>query len=117
MKVLVCGTRHFKDPFRANLAIDERIKQLPLCTVIHGGAFGADRMAAEAAANCGLRVVAFLPDYKRDGARAPLVRNILMLNEQPEFVLAFWDGGSRGTAHTIVEARRRKIPVEIVKAT
>lgn len=114
MKVLVCGTRHFKDPFRANLVIDERIKQLPLCTVIHGGALGADRMAAEAAARCGLVVVAFLPNYERDGARAPLVRNIIMLEERPDLVLAFWDRGSTGTAHTIVEAGRRKIPVEII---
>jgi hypothetical protein len=39
-----------------------------------------------------------------------------MLNGSPDLVIAFWDGESRGTRHTIDEAKRRGIPVEIVGA-
>ncbi len=37
-----------------------------------------------------------------------------MLESKPDLVLAFWDGQSRGTKHTITEARRRNIPVVLV---
>jgi len=39
-----------------------------------------------------------------------------MLDWEPELVLAFWDGRSTGTEHTITEANRRGIPVEVLTA-
>jgi hypothetical protein len=39
-----------------------------------------------------------------------------MLDDEPDRVLAFQRNGSRGTQHTIDEARRRGIPVEVVDA-
>lgn len=88
MKVLVCGSRVFANPF-AGYAIDARIAALPDdAHVIHGDARGADNLAASAAMLRGLRV--------------------------SDLVIAFWDGESKGTAHTIGEARKRGIPVEVV---
>ncbi len=115
MKVLVCGSRKFADPFQASLAIDARIDKLPSgTTVIHGGALGADQIAAEAAARSGHIVKAFYADWDAHGRRAGIIRNLQMLDEKPDLVIAFWDGSSRGTAHTIAEAGARKIPVEVV---
>lgn len=114
MKVLVCGSRRFTDPFRANLTIDDRIAKLPLCEVIHGGARGADEMAATAATRHGHPVTMFAADWETHGRRAGVIRNLEMLAQRPEFVLAFWDGKSRGTMHTVSEARRRQIPVEVI---
>lgn len=114
-KVLVCGSRRFTDPFRASLVIDQRIQNLPSgTTVIHGGALGADQIAAESATRSGHLVQAFYADWDTHGKKAGVMRNLAMLDEKPEFVLAFWDGKSKGTLHTISEARRRRIPVEIV---
>ncbi len=48
------------------------------------------------------------------GRRAGPERNIRMLDSTPDLVLAFWDGQSRGTRHTISEARRRNITVRVV---
>ncbi len=48
------------------------------------------------------------------GRRAGLDRNVRMLDSKPDLALAFWDGQSRGTGHTITEARRRNIPVTVV---
>jgi hypothetical protein len=36
-----------------------------------------------------------------------------MLDTKPDLVLAFQRDGSRGTQHTIDEARKRGIPVEV----
>lgn len=114
MKVLCCGSRRFADPFRANLAIDARIAELPLCEIIHGGAQGADTMAAAAATRHGHPVTMFAADWETHGKRAGVIRNLEMLAQRPDLVLAFWNEESVGTMHTLTEAYKRKIPVEIV---
>lgn len=114
MKVLVCGSREFADPFRANLAITDRVAQLPPCEIIHGGARGADSMAATVALRMGRPVTMFPADWETHGKRAGVIRNLEMLAARPDLVLAFWDGKSRGTAHTITEARKRNVPVEVI---
>jgi hypothetical protein len=58
----------------------------------------------------------FPADWERYKRRAGIIRNLEMLDQEPDLVIAFWDGKSRGTAHTIGEARRRGIPVEVVSA-
>lgn len=117
MKVLVCGSRSFADPFRVSLAIDERMRALPdRCTVIHGAARGADQIAAEAAHRHGHTVVPFPADWETHGKRAGIFRNLAMLDERPDLVIAFWNGTSSGTAHTLTVARKRGIPVEVIAA-
>jgi hypothetical protein len=85
----------------------------PYTTIIHGAARGADMIAAEFAASCCFDAVAFPADWRTYGKRAGILRNLQMLDEAPDLVIAFQRNGSRGTQHTIDEARRRKIPVEV----
>jgi hypothetical protein len=59
---------------------------------------------------------AFPADWRGKGRRAGILRNLAMLDDEPDRVLAFQRNGSRGTQHTIDEARRRGIPVEVVDA-
>ena len=54
-----------------------------------------------------------MPDYETYGRRAPLVRNSQIIAEA-DLVLAFWDMSSHGTAHTITECIRRRIPVKVI---
>ena len=110
MKVLVCGSRSW-----ANIeAIADVLRTLPRGSeVIHGGARGADRLAATCAQALGLTVTEYPADWS-NGKRAGLARNLVMLDQRPDVVLAFWDGRSTGTLHTITEAVRRSIPVTIV---
>lgn len=84
--------------------------------IVSGGARGVDRAAAEYAKRNGIRLVEFLPDYARYGRGAPLKRNALIA-AYADMVLAFWDGESRGTAHTLslFEAQGKRI--KIVKVT
>jgi hypothetical protein len=91
--------------------------RLPLhSTVIHGGAHGADQCAGVAAEQLGYGVHVFRADWGQFGKRAGIVRNNLMLDTNPDLVIAFWDGQSRGTKHTIDEARKRGIEVEVYMA-
>ena len=110
MIVLVCGSRTWRDADRIRF----KLRELPRGTVIiHGGARGADRIAAEIAHALGLEERPYLPDWDTHGKRAGMVRNVAMLDANPDKVLAFWDGASTGTAHTIKGARERGIPVDI----
>jgi hypothetical protein len=122
---VVCGSRHFSDPLSATAKLIERVQQIPAGThVIHGNAQGADRLAGEAAHRCGLKVTPFPAkwDEHSDTCRcrghgwckeAGFRRNLVMLDQLPALVIAFWNGHSTGTLHTISNARERGLPVEV----
>jgi hypothetical protein len=117
--VVVCGSRFqgagFDTMLAVSLAISRRINELPQdAVVVTGGASGADWWAHNHAGHRGLARRVIRADWDRYGKRAGVIRNIQMLDERPDLVIAFWDGESRGTAHTIREARKRGIPVEVI---
>ncbi len=115
MKVLVCGSRNWQETSR----IWEDLRTLPVGThVIHGAAKGADSMCdgiiREMSTSVPGRftVERFPADWSR-GRSAGIVRNIKMLDQKPDLVIAFWSGSSKGTRHTIGEAVKRGIPVRV----
>jgi hypothetical protein len=111
MKVLVCGSRSWNRPS----LIGRRLAKLPNdAEIIHGGARGADELAATYARALGIPVTAYPADWRGKGKRAGIIRNLEMLDQKPDLVLAFWDGESAGTRHTIGEAENRGIKVEVV---
>lgn len=113
MKVLVCGSRNWTD----KVAIRQRLLQLPFDTIIiEGGARGADLMAREIALDICLEVVEFPAAWKKHGKSAGIKRNIKMLETKPHLVIAFSDDlvVSKGTSHTVREARKRGIEVEVI---
>jgi len=108
--VLVCGSREWHDVRK----VGEVLAGHPRGTVfIHGGARGADQIAGRMAAKLGYESETYPADWRRLGRRAGVVRNLAMLDRKPAKVIAFWDGKSLGTAHTLREAQLRGIPVEI----
>jgi hypothetical protein len=110
MKVLVCGSRDWKD----HQLISNVLAQLPRGTVvIHGAARGADTIAAAIADAMGFETRAFPADWRGKGRRAGILRNLAMLNDRPDRVIAFQLHGSTGTQHTIDEARKRGTPVDV----
>lgn len=111
MKVLVCGSRDWKNAD----VVWSRLRKLPQdSTIIHGCARGADRIASAVARDFNFNEWRFPARWALDGKRAGYLRNVAMLDEKPDLVIAFWDGQSPGTKHTIDEARRRGISVEVV---
>ena len=113
MKVLVCGSRDWNDFY----AIRDRLALLGSgTTIIHGQARGADMIADVYARQFGYEVREFPAAWRTHGKRAGVLRNLQMLDEEPDLVLAFQRNKSRGTQHTIDEALRRGIPVEVIEA-
>lgn len=112
MRVLVCGSRDWQDIHAIRMRL---IKLPPDAEIIHGGAPGADRTAGLLAADLGFTVREFPADWQTHGKRAGILRNLAMLDESPDLVIAFWNGESSGTRHTITEARKRNIEVEVIR--
>lgn len=110
MQVAIVGSRDSRE-----LTVDDLIQMIPLnCTrLISGGAEGVDQLARQAAETLRIPLTEYLPDYETYGRRAPLVRNSQIIAEA-DLVLAFWDMSSHGTAHTITECIRRRIPVKVI---
>ena len=112
--ILVCGSRGWKDRVKVWETLDS-LGLDPDDVIMHGGARGADRLAGEWASEHGYVSDVYHPDYKRYGSKAPIMRDIAMLDRCPSFVVAFWDGTSSGTGFVISEARMDGIPVQVVE--
>jgi hypothetical protein len=109
--LLVCGSRDWTDEDQiADVLCDYANEDV---RVIHGGARGADRLAERVARVYGYAVQAYPADWEVHGNAAGPIRNRLMLDRNPDRVLAFHKNQSRGTQDTIDEARRRGIPVTV----
>jgi hypothetical protein len=79
--------------------------------LIEGGARGADNLAKVCWQVAGFQTHTYPADWDQYGKRAGIVRNLQMLDTQPEAVLAFIKNNSRGASHAAAEAERRGIPV------
>lgn len=106
MRVAVIGSR--------SLEVENLQDYLPEETtaIVSGGARGVDASARAYALARGIPLLEFLPEYEKYGRGAPLRRNIVIL-QNADLVLAFWDGRSRGTAFVIRECRRCGLPCRV----
>lgn len=94
MKVAIIGSRTL-----TNVDLE---KYLPknISLIISGGAKGIDTLAEIYADKHNIPKLILLPEYKKYGRNAPLKRNYLIV-ELADLVIAFWDGKSAGTQHSI----------------
>ena len=106
MKLAIVGSRSFSD-----YEFMKKILAFHSCTqIISGGAKGADTLAKQYAGENGISITEFLPNWDRDGKAAGFIRNKQIVNACDELV-AFWDGESRGTAHSIKLAEEAGKPI------
>jgi hypothetical protein len=115
MKVLVCGSRVWPFPDQ----IEEKILELQSkhkdLVVLQGKARGADQIAEEICLIHNIPCQSFPADWQRYGKSAGFIRNVQMLDEKPDLVLAFRWANSVGTSHTLREAHKRNIPVTLIE--
>lgn len=111
MKLAIVGSRNFDDYNLLKSVIDNIS---PVERFISGGAKGADALAREYARVNKVDFIEYLPEYKKYGKNAPLVRNRQIV-DNADIVIAFWDGESRGTLYTIDYARKKGKRVFIVR--
>lgn len=119
MKLAIVGSRDFNDYELVARIIGTHFYYMVNCIemnddeIISGGARGADTLGKNYAKNCGLKYTEFLPNWNELGKKAGFVRNQQIV-DACDMVLAFWDGQSKGTKHTIDLARIAKKPTFIV---
>ncbi len=108
MRVAVIGSR--------GLTVGDLGRYLPEDTteIVSGGARGIDTCAREYAVTHGIKLTEFLPEYEKYGRKAPLMRNITIV-ENSDIVLAFWDGSSHGTKFVIDKCGEMGVEVKVIR--
>ena len=117
MRLAVVGSRNCNDYdlVATTLAhyLDRYGKSL---VIISGGAIGADKLAARFAKEHDLELIEYLPDWEKFGKAAGFKRNWLIW-EEAEAGVAFWDGVSKGTAHSFRISKQQHKPLHVVEFT
>lgn len=113
MKLLVCGSRVWKDCGQIS-----RYIATMLCKgythIITGGAKGADACAENIAIQFGMELTVVEAEWEKFGKAAGVLRNQKMLELEPDFVIGFMIGESRGTRDMLIRAMKANIPTEVV---
>jgi predicted Rossmann-fold nucleotide-binding protein len=110
MRIIVTGGRDYTDARTvARVLAAYQAKHPGKHTLVHGGATGADTMAAAVAYTLDWEVEEHLADWETHGKGAGPIRNKKMADAGADGLIAF--PGGRGTANMIACARKAGIPV------
>lgn len=109
MKVAVVGSRNFQDYD----LLKQILAEYEITEIVSGGAKGADSLGEKYANEHNLPIEIFKPDWKRLGRGAGPARNKTIV-ENADFVIAFWDGVSKGTQSSINIAKKLNKDLRIV---
>lgn len=115
--VLFCGSRAWSNQWWVDLLmVHLYILFSGRFHIMQGGARGADDCARLAAWKLNVANTTEKADWATYGKRAGIFRNLKMLESGPQYVVALWDGSSRGTFHTIERAvNLYRIPTIIIR--
>lgn len=120
MKILVCGSRmplSFQDRYRkiVRQVLYETKEFSALSTEMIEGCCknSADEYAEEWANDDCVTIRHFPAKWKEEGKSAGFKRNIEMVKVADKLI-AFWDGKSKGTLHTIEKEREKGIDIKII---
>lgn len=112
MKLAVIGSRTF-DNYEF---LQENLKVFlsKVTLVVSGAAKGADLLGEKWAKNNNIETLIFPADWKKYGRRAGFIRNEDII-KSCDCVVAFWDGKSKGTAHSISLCKKLNKPFKIIE--
>ena len=117
IKVIIAGSRTFENyqllKFKCD-AILKEIKKDDEVQIVSGGANGADKLGERYAREKHYICKIFEADWDRDGKAAGYIRNEQMA-KYADYLIAFWDGKSKGTKHMIDIATANKLGTRIIK--
>ena len=105
--IAIVGSRDFPEEEMARKVIHKVLRQYPHAIVVSGGARGPDTWGEEEGRRLGGEPLMLHPDVEAHGgnfAKAALARNTEIV-EASDFVLAFWDGKSRGTKDALEKTK------------
>ncbi len=111
MKIAVIGSRTF-DNYK--LLCEILKTEDSIIEIISGGARGADSLAKKYAKENNIKLIEFIPDWDTFGKSAGFRRNIDIVTRANK-IIAFWDGVSKGTKHSINLAKKQNKEIKIVR--
>ncbi len=119
LNILIAGGRDFCNYKKleefVNKILGDMNHKYKTITIISGMAQGADMLGVRYSIEHEHSLLKFPAEWNLYGKRAGFIRNKQMLdyiaaNQDNGIVIAFWDGNSSGTKHTIYTAQEMKIP-------
>ncbi|ALX27502.1 hypothetical protein GMAR_ORF128 [Golden Marseillevirus] len=110
MSLGIVGGRDFSDESLFQLEVEELWNRKNFVRIVSGGAKGADSFAEKWAKERNIEFVVHLPKDKTKRYEY-IVRNKKIVDDS-DFILAFWDGESKGTKSTIEFAHEKTNPSE-----
>lgn len=111
MRIAIIGSRSF-DNYK--LVVETLLPYKSRITVIvSGGARGADTLGEKWAIENGIETLIFPADWQAHGRKAGYIRNETIV-KNCDGIIAFWDGVSRGTAHSLTLANTYGKPINLV---
>lgn len=117
-RVLVCGTRQYIPEEFFFRKMDLLLRGVKSPVIVSGHAYGADKLGELYAFHHRLIVDVFIPDWDRNPRSAGHIRNRQMVDTldlmSGDFVIAVWDGKSKGTRGAIDCALKKGIKVKFV---
>ena len=114
MKVLAFGSRSFTDGRIISSRLDQVHRNVGITELIEGDARGADKLAGIWAAVHKVQCTAVPADWST-GRSAGYLRNVhMVVGHQPDMAIAFLDGASSGSMHTVRLCFENGVPLYIV---
>lgn len=111
-RIAIIGSRHFNDYPLLKSLMDRRKDSIQM--VVSGGANGADSLGARWATENNILTKIFKPDWDLYGKRAGYLRNEQII-QNCDICVAFWDGESKGTKHSIDLCKKMDKPCLVVR--
>jgi hypothetical protein len=112
IRVLVTGSRTWDDPDVIAVALSRIERQYGPFVLVHGGAAGADTIAAMIHHQNGGQNEAHLALWSTYGKRAGYIRNAEMVKAGADLCIAFIKDGSRGATMCAKLAEEAGIPTK-----
>ena len=110
LTIAVAGGRDFKDYKLLKRTLDEIYNKMKIKCIITGGVRGADKLAAKYSLEKGIPLIEKIPDWKKYGKNAGLIRNGDIIRDVDR-VVCFWDGKSKGTKNVIDRCQRKDLTI------
>ena len=115
-RIIIAGTRDFDDYQVVRKLMSLHFAKIPAdqIEIISGGASGADKLGEQFAKRNDLKLTIFPADWEKYGKAAGPIRNKQMADyasERKGYLVAFWDGKSRGTENMIQQAKENGLIV------
>lgn len=110
MMIGVIGSRTFND-YKLLSKVLDLYKNFDYI-IVSGGANGADSLSEKYAKENNIKTNIYLPDWKKYGKSAGFIRNNDIVNNS-DIIIAFWDGKSKGTKHSISLAKKQNKNVSV----